>query len=91
MSLSHYHRFIVGDGSLSLHSLIVQYGCCCSSCCFRVISFMQGIYHYVPETNHVSGVYGGAGSVVTIYGTCNNISFAECFVLLHLHLHSGGD
>jgi hypothetical protein len=47
---------------------------------------MQSIYHYVPETNHVSGVYGGAGSVVTIYGTCNNISFAECFVLLHLRL-----
>ena len=26
----------------------------------RFITFMQGIYSYIPETNHISGVYSVA-------------------------------
>jgi len=36
----------------------------------HVITFMQGIYNYIPETNHVSRVYR---VVFTICATCNVI------------------
>ena len=39
-----------------------------------VIAFIQSIYNYIPETNHVSRLY-------TIYGTCNVISHVESYVL----------
>ena len=45
---------------------------------------MQGIYNYVPETNHASRVYN---FVVILYllfmAHVNVISSVECFVLLH--------
>jgi len=45
---------------------------------------MQGSYKYIPETNNVSRVYSVAVILqLTIYGTCNVTSHAECFVLLH--------
>jgi hypothetical protein len=45
---------------------------------------MQGIYNYIPETNHVSRVYRFAA---TVHGTCrpNVISHAECCEPLHQH------
>jgi hypothetical protein len=43
---------------------------------------MQGIYNYVPETNHAWRVCSFAA---TIHGTCNVNSHAECFALWHHH------
>ena len=45
-----------------------------------VITVMQGIYNYIPETNHVYNVYSVAA--VLCYTQCY---FAReiCFVLLH--------
>ena len=28
-----------------------------------VITFIQGVYNYIPETNHVSGVYNVAAAL----------------------------
>ena len=50
------------------------------------IAFMQGIYNYIPETNHVSRVYSVAAVLylqlcyTECYFTCE-----ICFVLLHQH------
>ena len=42
-----------------------------------VITFMQGIYNYISETNHVSRVYS---SVFSICATCNVFFASEiCF------------
>jgi hypothetical protein len=52
----------------------------------HVINFMQGIYNYVLETTHVSGVYNVtySYSVFTVYSTCNVISFP---VISGLYFH----
>jgi hypothetical protein len=48
------------------------------------ITFMRGIYNYIPETNHFSTVCNGFSySVVKVYGTLNAIFHAQRFVLLH--------
>ena len=39
-----------------------------------LITFMQDIYNYIPERNHVSRVYSVAAVVFTICATCNVIS-----------------
>ena len=49
-----------------------------------VVTFMRGIYNYVPETDHVYKVYN-VPSVVTVHGTCNAISHVKCSVHLHQH------
>jgi hypothetical protein len=46
-----------------------------------VITFMQGIYNYIPETNYVSRVYFCTYSIVTIYTTCNVTYHVGSFVL----------
>ena len=38
-----------------------------------VITLIQGIYNYIPQTNHVSKVYSDNCSVFTICATCNVI------------------
>jgi hypothetical protein len=48
-----------------------------------VLVFMQGIYTYIPETNHVSTEQCCSYSVVTIHGTYNTIYSLKYFVLLH--------
>ena len=39
-----------------------------------VITLMQCIYNYIPETNHVSRVHSYSCSVFTVCATCNVIS-----------------
>jgi len=34
------------------------------------MAFMQGIYNYIPETNHVSEVHSVAVAVVISYSLC---------------------
>jgi hypothetical protein len=49
---------------------------------------MQGIYTYLPETNHVSRQYSvAANSVVIIHCAYNAISTVKSFVLLRDHHH----
>ena len=44
---------------------------------------MQGIYNYIPETNHVSRVYSVAEILyLQFIAKCNVISHVQCFVLL---------
>jgi hypothetical protein len=40
-----------------------------------IITFMQGIYNYIPETKHVYTVY--SCSVFTICATCNVIALVK--------------
>jgi hypothetical protein len=40
-------------------TIIIIIICCC---CYCVITFMQGIYNYMPETNYVSRVHSVAAS-----------------------------
>jgi hypothetical protein len=47
-----------------------------------VITFMRGIYNYIPETNHVSRVYSVA-AVLYLQFVLLVISHVECFVPLH--------
>jgi hypothetical protein len=51
-----------------------------------LITFMQGIYNYIPETNHFSWVYNVAAILQLCYGTCNIIAHVESFVILRLLL-----
>lgn len=46
---------------------------------------MQGTHNHAPETNHVSfqGTECCSYSEITIYGTHNVISHAECSLVLH--------
>jgi len=46
-----------------------------------IISFMQGIYTYIPETNHVPREYSSY-SVITIYGVYIASSCFGSIVLL---------
>ena len=46
---------------------------------------MQGIYNYVPETNHVTWAYNVAAILQLCYGACN-IVYVESFVILRLLL-----
>ena len=46
------------------------------------ITYMHGIYNYIPETNHVSSAYSVAAAF-TVCATCNVTSHVECPVLLH--------
>ena len=50
-----------------------------------IISFMQGIYTYIPETNYVPREYSVAASssVVTIHGAYIVSFSVESTVLLH--------
>jgi len=50
-----------------------------------VTTVMQGTYNHGPETDHVSfqGTECCSYSEITIYGTHNVISHAECFLILH--------
>jgi hypothetical protein len=48
-----------------------------------IITFMQGVYNYTPDTNHFSTVY----SAVTMYDTCNITSHVLRFVLYYCHHH----
>jgi hypothetical protein len=49
-----------------------------------IISFMQGIYTYIPETNYVPREYSVCSySVVTIHGACIFSFSVESIVLLH--------
>jgi hypothetical protein len=50
-----------------------------------IISFMQGIDTYIPETNHVPKQYNVATIVVTVYGACITSSCVGSNVLLHKH------
>ena len=47
-----------------------------------IISFMQGIYTYIPETNHVPREYSVSGIVITIYGVYIASSCVGTIVLL---------
>ena len=42
---------------------------------------MQSVYYYIPETSHVSMVYCGSCSIVTVHATCNVTYNVECLVL----------
>jgi hypothetical protein len=45
---------------------------------------MQGIYNYMPETNHVSRVYSVASMLYLEFMVhVMFFSYADCFVLLH--------
>ena len=48
-----------------------------------IISFMHGIYTYIPETNYVPRQYSVAAIVVTINGVYIVSSSVESIVLLH--------
>jgi hypothetical protein len=49
---------------------------------------MQGIYSYTPITNHVCRVYNATVILwFTLCGTCNVISHAEYFVILHYYCY----
>jgi hypothetical protein len=48
------------------------------------IFFIQGIYTYTHEANHVPTGYSVAAIVYfTIHGACNAIAIVESFALLH--------
>ena len=47
-----------------------------------VIAVMQGIYNYIPETNHVSIVY--SCSVFTICATRNVMSLVKCVLYFYI-------
>ena len=48
-----------------------------------IISFVQGIYTYIPETNCPYGIQCCSYSVVTIHGAYIVCSSIESVVLLH--------
>jgi len=48
-----------------------------------IISFMQGIYTYIPETNYVPREYSVAAIVVTIHGAYIVSFSVESIVFLH--------
>jgi hypothetical protein len=48
------------------------------------ITFMQGVYRRIPETNHVSGVYSAAAILrVLLMVYISLFAVLNCFVLLH--------
>jgi disulfide bond formation protein DsbB len=50
-----------------------------------VITFMHGIYNYIPETNHVTEVHGVAScSIFTLCATCNVISPVKYVLYLYI-------
>jgi hypothetical protein len=49
-----------------------------------VITFMQGIYNYIPETNHVSRVQCCSSSLFTICATLNVISRVKYVSYFHI-------
>jgi len=49
----------------------------------HVITFMQGIYNYIPETNRVSGVHR---VVFTICATCHVISPVKYVLYFYISL-----
>jgi hypothetical protein len=52
---------------------------------YIVITFMEGIYNYIPETNHVSRVQSVAcGAVVTIFAACNVISSVKYVLYFYI-------
>ena len=52
----------------------------------HVITFIQGIYNYIPETNHVSSVQSVAAvlSVLTICATCNVTSSVKYVLYFYI-------
>ena len=51
-----------------------------------VVTFIQGVYNYVPETNHVSRVHIQCCrcSVFTVCATCNVIYHVKYVLYLHI-------
>ena len=47
-----------------------------------IISFMEGIYTYTPETNHVPREYSVSANIITIYGAYIASSCIGTIVLL---------
>ena len=50
-----------------------------------IISFMQGIYTYIPETKLVPSEYSVSAIVITIYGAYIDSSCVGSIVLLSQH------
>ena len=50
---------------------------------FLVITFMQGIYNCIPETNHISRVYCSC-SVFTVRATCNVMSTVKYVLYFYI-------
>ena len=48
-----------------------------------IISFMQGVYTYIPQTNHVPREYSVSAIVINIYGVYVASSCVGTIVLLH--------
>ena len=56
-----------------------------------VITFMYGIYNYIPKTNNVHyGIQCCSCSVFTVCATCNVISPVNMFIIIIISSSSSG-
>jgi hypothetical protein len=52
-----------------------------------IITFMQDIYNYIPETSHISGIYNFA-SVLWIQFMFQVILYLQvCYIIIHVPEH----